>query len=207
MSVTELGNPRKPVGEAGKLMLSRMNDSHAPLTSWALSYFDFTDGDAILDIGCGGGAALAGISRRAPQARLYGVDYSPVSVELTKANNAADVASGKLTVTEASVSALPFCDCTFDKILTVESFYFWPDPQNDLCEVLRVLKRGGTFVLAADVYEKSSLSETARETIEKYNLYTPTEDGFRRLLERAGFSYVSVHTKDDSDMICVVGVK
>ena len=43
-------------------------------------------------------------------------------------------------VLEGSVEALPFADDGFDKIITVESFYFWPDPQENLKEVRRVLK-------------------------------------------------------------------
>ena len=34
--ITREGNPRKPQGEEGKVMLDRMNHSHYEVTGWAL---------------------------------------------------------------------------------------------------------------------------------------------------------------------------
>ena len=38
--------------------------------------------------------------------------------------NEADIIAGKMDVLEGSVEELPFDDASFDKITTVESFYF-----------------------------------------------------------------------------------
>lgn len=40
-------------------MLERMNESHHNVTGWALSLWEIQGNDNILDIGCGGGAALS----------------------------------------------------------------------------------------------------------------------------------------------------
>lgn len=205
--VTRLGNPAKPTGEAGEEMLLRMNESHFAVTGWALEHWTTGENDFILDIGCGGGATLKRLSERVPSGRLFGIDYSPVSVALSKKTNAADIASGKTTITEGSVSALPFAENTFDKIVTVESFYFWQDPANDLREVLRVLKPGGRFLLVADIYGKDGLSERALENIRSYRMNNPTLDEFRSMFERAGFSETSLLTKNGTDWLCVDGVK
>lgn len=205
--VTRLGNPAKPTGEAGEEMLLRMNESHFAVTGWALEHWTVRENDFILDIGCGGGAALKRLSGRVPSGRLFGIDYSPVSVALSKKTNAADITSGKTTITEGSVSALPFAENTFDKIVTVESFYFWQDPENDLREVLRVLKPGGRFLLVADIYGKDGLSERALENIRSYRMNNPTLDEFRSMFERVGFSETSLHTKNGTDWLCVDGVK
>lgn len=204
---TRLGNPAKPTGEAGEEMLLRMNESHFAVTGWALGHWPPKADDHILDIGCGGGAALKRLSERVPSGRLFGIDYSPVSVALSKKTNAADVASGKMTIAEGSVSALPFPENSFDKVITVESFYFWQDPENDLREVLRVLKPGGHFLLVADIYGKDGLSERALENIRSYHMNNPTLDEFRSLFEQAGFSETSLHTKNGTDWLCVEGVK
>lgn len=55
-AITAAGNPAKPTGEAGEQMLARMNESHGPLTAWGLSHFTWHGDEAVLDIGCGGGA-------------------------------------------------------------------------------------------------------------------------------------------------------
>ena len=51
--ITREGNPRKPQGEEGKVMLDRMNHSHYEVTGWALAHWKIKGDDQILDIGCG----------------------------------------------------------------------------------------------------------------------------------------------------------
>ena len=148
--ITTAGNPAKPTGEAGEKMLARMNESHAELTAWGLSFFHWQGDEDVLDIGCGGGANLHRMSGHIESGHLTGVDYARTSVETSRQTNADDIAAGKMTVCEGSVEALPFADDAFDKITTVESFYFWPNPPENLKEVRRVLKQGGTFLLIVD---------------------------------------------------------
>lgn len=203
----ENGNPAHPEGEAGAGMLEYMNEEHYAVTGWALDHFHFEERDRILDIGCGGGRTLARMAKRCPTGTLTGVDYSPVSVESTTNYNRDLVREGRLNVVEGSVSALPFEDSSFDKIITVESFYFWPNPVGDLAEVHRVLSETGTFLLTADIYERPDLPEEAREHIRMYNMLNPTLDEFRDYFEKAGFTDIAIHTKEDTTWVCVEGHK
>ncbi len=205
--ITKLGNPRKPEADAGRMMLERMNESHAELTARAVGLLDIKDGDSVLDIGCGGGGALRRMSGLMKSGHLTGVDYSEVSVALSRDNNACDIASGKTEIIKASVEALPFADGTFDRILTVESFYFWPHPAENLREVCRVLRRGGRLVIASDVYTHEKMSMASRSSVEEYGLFAPTAGEFRNMLTNAGFCDVALHTEAGSDRIIVVGVK
>ena len=109
-----------------------MNESHAELTAWGLSFFHWQGDEDVLDIGCGGGANLHRMSSHIESGHLTGVDYAKTSVETSRQTNADDIAAGKMTVCEGSVEALPFSDDAFDKITTVESFYFWPNPPENL---------------------------------------------------------------------------
>lgn len=206
-SVTKKGNPKKPEGDAGRVMLGRMNESHASLTAWAISLLELDESDCVLDIGCGGGAALRSMSGSIMSGHLTGVDYSDVSVLLSRENNADDIESGKMEIIEASVEALPFADGSFDKIITVESFYFWPSPAENMREVYRVLKSGGRFALAADVYTHDGMSEESIESIEKYELFAPSAVEFTEMFKNAGFSRTVLHTEPDSDRIVVLGIK
>ena len=63
--ITREGNPRKPQGEEGKVMLDRMNHSHYEVTGWALAHWKIKGDDQILDIGCGGGMTLRLVMRLA----------------------------------------------------------------------------------------------------------------------------------------------
>ena len=205
--VTRIGNPRKPEGAEGKEMLERMNRSHYEMTGWALGHWEIEEDDHILDIGCGGGATLHRMTEKISSGHVTGVDYSDVSVEISRKNNEEMIRSGRLDVLEGSVEKLPFADDSFDKIITVESFYFWPDPQENLKEVFRVLKAGGTFLLVADIYQNGCLTEEEEENIKNYHLFNPTREEFRKLFENAGFTDIQIHTKEGRNWICVEGGK
>lgn len=205
--ITISGNPRKPQGEDGETMLKRMNKSHSQVTGWALEHWKIAPEDEILDIGCGGGATLQRMSAEVFSGHLTGVDYSPVSVETSLETNRQDVENGKMKIVEGSVEALPFSENAFDKIVTVESFYFWPAPQENLKEVFRVLKKGGTFLLVADTYNKNGLDQKTLENIYRFHLFTPTRQEFQELFEKAGFQEIQIHVKEGTDWICVEGKK
>lgn len=205
--ITRKGNPRKPQGQEGIQMLCRMNESHSAVTKWALDFVNFQEEDQVLDIGCGGGATLKRISERIRTGHLTGVDYSEVSVKMSRETNGADIRNGKMEILEASVEKLPFEDERFDKIVTVESFYFWPNPTENLKEVLRILKKGGVFLLVADIYQKEGLGKETLENIERYHLFNPTKEEFRILFQQAGFGEIQIHTKEGEDWICIVGKK
>lgn len=205
--ITIYGNPRKPVGEDGEKMLRRMNQSHYGVTGWALQFWKIAPSDWILDIGCGGGATLKRMAEQVETGHLVGVDYSATSVETSKKTNAAEISVGKMEIQEASVEALPFADNQFDKVITVESFYFWPNPLENLKEVLRVLKPQGEFLLVADVYDNGKLSEKVLENVERYQLFNPTKEKFGELFEMAGFSEWDIHVREFESWICVRGKK
>lgn len=188
-------------------MLARMNESHAYLVDWGLACIELHAGDTVLDIGCGGGNTLARIAERVTEGHLVGIDYAETSVEASRAFNAALVAAGRMEILHGSVESLPFEDGHFDAVVTVESFYFWPNPEECLKEVARVVKKGGTFLLLAEIYERNDLPESIREKIAGYQLTNPTPEEFERLFRAAGFAAVETHFKDGEYWIAVRGVR
>ena len=143
-----------------------MNSSHSKLTDWGLEHISIAKHDTILDVGCGGGRTVNKLASIAIQGKVYGVDYSEESVAFAKRTNARRIEADRVQIRQASVSHLPFPDNAFDVITAVETHYFWPDLHSDLCEVLRVLKAGGTFILIAEVYKGANT--TAAKLLEKY---------------------------------------
>lgn len=205
-SVTEQGNPAKPTGTAGEEMLSRMNVSHYDVTGWAMDFLELSGNETVLDIGCGGGETLNRISHKTTGC-LTGADYSPVSVRMTSKRNEEIISSGRMKVVETSVEKMPFADNAFDRIITVESFYFWKNPPEDLKEVYRVLAVRGIFLIVADIHGGAELSEDEIKNVRKYNLYNPTPEEFEKLLANAGFKDVKIHTKSGTKWICAEGRK
>jgi 2-polyprenyl-3-methyl-5-hydroxy-6-metoxy-1,4-benzoquinol methylase len=118
-------NMRKPEGKLGNIQLKSMNKEHTPVSLWGLKHLNISPDDVILDIGCGGGM---NINRMAQSAKkVYGVDYSIESVNLSKEVNQDLIREGRVEVHEGNVMDLPFGDNSFDIVTAFETVYFWPD--------------------------------------------------------------------------------
>jgi SAM-dependent methyltransferase len=92
------------------------------------------DDRAVLDAPCGRGRLLKAVSRRAPGARLHGLD---VNVDMA-ARARVDVPAARVLV--GSVYAIPFRDESFDAVLCNESFMHFDDPRRALAELCRVAR-------------------------------------------------------------------
>lgn len=202
--VTQAGNPARPEGSFGAQMLRRMNQSHEGLTNWALDFLSFAPGDQALDVGCGGGATMGRLGRRIAAAgdgtlwgHVTGLDYSEVSCVQSRLANTEPIAAGAMDVVCASVAKLPFEDASFDVVTTVESFYFWPDPEANLREVARVVRPGGRFLLVADVYLHEGLDPDTLANIRKYDLTVLSPEGYEAAMLGAGFSSCRCHLSEE----------
>jgi SAM-dependent methyltransferase len=200
-----VGQCRKPSWLPGRLFLRSMNLSHAGLTTWGLSHASIQPTDTILDVGCGGGRTIDTMAKAASHGRVFGVDYSPTSVDVARRVNAAAIEAGRVDVQQASVSALPFAAATFDLVTAVETHYYWPDLLSDLREVRRVLKPDGRVVLIAEAYRGRGADWLYRPVMRLLRARYQTPEEHRRALEAAGYADIEVHTEPSKGWLCAVG--
>ena len=98
---------------------------------------------------------------------------------------------------------LPYRDDTFDRAVSFESIYFWPDPVCGLKEIYRVLKQGGKVMIASEMTDPEKGKFWAKRC-EGMTIYTAEQ--LAALMGKAGFSDVKVHKT--RKVWCVVeGVK
>ena len=147
---------RKPGKWVGRPFAWLMNLSHSSLTDWGLQNTHIEPDFTILDVGCGGGRTIQKLAAVASDGKVYGVDYAAGSVAASRATNAASIRTGRVEILCGSVSQLPFPDSMFDLVTAVETQYYWPDLANDMKQILRVLKPGGTLVLIAETYKRGT---------------------------------------------------
>lgn len=197
----------KPTGRTGRLIGKSMNMFHYKLHCWGLSHISIKPGNIVLDIGCGGGNVVKNMAHKVMDGKVYGVDYSEEMVRLSQKVNKEFVEKGKVEIKQGSVSALPFDDDMFDFITAFETTYFWPDFINDLKEIKRALKPGGTLLIANEVYTHEEFEKRNRfiNNLVEMQLHTPEE--YHSLLTDAEYSDVSVVDVSEKNWVAVIARK
>lgn len=185
---------KNPRGTIGSSMLCIMNAAHTRLTSWGLQKVHIKTDAIILDIGCGGGKTIHTLSKRTPLGKIYGIDYSDQAVENSKKANIQDVKKGKVIIRQASVSSIPYNTNFFDLITAFQTHYFWPDVEQDIKEVFRVLQANGSFLLVAETFKIQYHMEKCKTNEELVNLFYKT-------------GFTSVKCYEERGCLCVIGIK
>ncbi|WP_407416332.1 class I SAM-dependent methyltransferase [Methanobrevibacter sp.] len=200
-------NARKPIGKLGRKILDRMNKSHELMAQWGVSHFDIPKGDMILDIGCGGGKNIERFAKLITEGKVFGIDYSEVSVKMSIELNRKAIDEGKVEVIRGSVSKMPFEDNSFDIVTGFETIYFWPDFINDLKEVNRVLKKNGLLFFCNEAVYREGEMEKYDDLVELLDMKIYSEDVLRESLEKTGFKDFKSYIEDKNDWICVTARK
>lgn len=183
---------RKPEGKLGNIQLKSMNKEHTPVSLWGLKHLNISPDDIVLDIGCGGGMNINRMAQTAK--KVYGVDYSIESVNLSKEVNEDLIREGRVEVHEGDVMDLPFDDDTFDIVTAFETVYFWPDIIKSFGEVKRVLKPGGMFLIGC---ESNGTNNLAMKFFDKVIDITFYEDkDLREFLGNNDFKDITVYLRD-----------
>ena len=198
---------RKPKWFVGRAYLRAMNRSHAALTSWGLTHVSIGKGDTILDVGCGGGQTIRTLAASASDGKVFGLDYSPESVNVSRHVNSDLIATGRVDVQPGSVSSLPYPDSTFDLVTAVETHYYWPDPVHDLREILRVLKPGGKLLMIAEVYRRNQRDVIHPAVMKVLGGRCPGVDEFKAQFAAAGYASIEFDERRGKGWICALGVK
>ena len=185
-------NMRKPKGKLGKIQLKSMNKEHTPVSLWGLKHLDIQDDDIVLDIGCGGGININRMSKKAK--KVYGVDYSIESVNLSREVNRQEIYDGKVEILKGNVQDLPFEDNTFDIVTAFETVYFWPNIEKSFGEVKRVLKPGGIFLIGMESNGNDNLTMKISEKLINMTVYNDEE--ITEFLKNNGYSQITVYLRD-----------
>lgn len=147
------------------------------------------DGERVLDVGCGTGALLEAIARRAPGARLAGIDLSPAMLAVARRRLA-----GRAALTAGDATHLPLASGRFDLVLSSSALHYWPDPVAVLVEIARVLVPGGRVAITdwCDDYLACRIADLLLRVLEAGHRRIYGTEGCGRLLREAGFGDVRV---------------
>lgn len=198
---------RKPSKWTGRFFLRAMNEGHSNLTDWGLSHVGIEHDFTILDVGCGGGRTISKLAAIATAGRVCGVDYADGSVAASRDYNSDLIKAGRVAIGKASVSELPFADGTFNLVTAVETQYYWPDPGEDMREILRVLKPGGKLIVIAETYKGGRYDFFKWPVMWLLRSSHLSVNDHRALFSRAGYTGFEIFEEQKKGWLCAIGAK
>ena len=135
------GLPMFQNAEAYEHLMGRWSRRLAPLL---IGFAGLSEGDRVLDVGCGTGSLSFALPQHAEIAAATGIDISKAYVEHARSRTA----DRRLHFEHADACALPFADRSFDRAFSLLVLQFVPDPARAVAEMRRVVRPGGTVAAA-----------------------------------------------------------
>ncbi|TNY38297.1 class I SAM-dependent methyltransferase [Thermomonospora catenispora] len=138
----------RPEGLLGRLSGAIMRWTNRRDQREVLALLDIEPGQRVLEVGYGPGALIRLLSERTPADHILGVDPSAEMRAAASRSNRAAVAAGRVDLRIGTAADTGLAERSVDVVVSVNSVAVWPDLDAGLRELHRVLKPGGTLLVA-----------------------------------------------------------
>src|SRR6202030_3124993 len=177
---------------------AKMERHHLDITEKAMRGMDLRPGERILDLGCGSGWAtrlLARIVGEGPQSfgQVVGVD---ISDEMIRQARAASKEFDNLMFVVGASAQIPWEENFFDKVLSVESFYYYPDQERALAELFRVMAPHGRLFILINLYKDNPYSLQWVDKL-KVPVHVRSQGEYIELLKKHAFENIEARRIPD----------
>src|SRR5215470_2918623 len=138
----------------------KMEGHHLNITEKTIRLMGLRPGERVLDLGCGSGWAtrlLARLVADGPEGfgQVVGVD---VSDEMIRQARTLSKDFENILYVWGSAQQIPWEENFFDKMLSVESFYYYDDQDRALSELFRVMAPHGRMFILINLYKDNPYS-------------------------------------------------
>ncbi len=138
----------------------KMENHHLDITEKTLRRMNLRQGERVLDLGCGSGWATRLLARMVGEGpkgfgQVVGVD---ISDEMIREARAGSKEFDNVMFVTGSATQIPWEENFFDKVLSVESFYYYPDQERALAELFRVMAPQGRLFILINLYKDNPYS-------------------------------------------------
>ena len=173
---------RCPQGNEGLKAGEMMNLTNNNIITKAINNLAINSGDTVLEIGPGNGSHVKTI------AAINNVNYTGIDISQTMITQAKKLNDSLPNVAFqlADADVIPFGECHFNKLLTVNTIYFWAHPQDYAKEIARVLQPCG--VVSVGFIPKSTMQHIP---FAKFGFTLYDTLSVSTLLKNAGLQIVS----------------
>ena len=130
-----------------------MEHHHLDITRKTLRLMDLRPEDRVMDLGCGAGWATRLLARESGS--VVGLDVADEMIRMARETSRE---FGNVRYVVGSASRIPEADDSFDRVLSVESFYYYADQGLALKEIFRVLAPGGRLFILINLYRDNQYS-------------------------------------------------
>jgi ubiquinone/menaquinone biosynthesis C-methylase UbiE len=174
---------RKPTGLIGRYLMTKIfNDGNADLNSFVMDMLELESSDRILEIGFGPGKLINQMAAITTEGVVEGIDFSEVMLKQASRVNKHHIFDGKVRLQKGECKSLPFENDSFNKLCSINTLYFWKDPNKYFMEMFRVMRSGGIIAIGfRDDKQMSNLN------LSKDIFTTYSQNEVVSLLSNAGF--------------------
>jgi ubiquinone/menaquinone biosynthesis C-methylase UbiE len=180
---------KHPTGEKGIEMGNMMNETNINMTRHSVRNLHIESGDTILELGHGNAGHVEFIFEQAENLKYYGLEMSELMFQEARQINRNYVSQKQAFFSIYDGNTIPFEDNVFNKIFTVNTIYFWQEPEKLLSEIYRVLQPKG--ILCITFAEESFMKQLPFTQFE-FELYS-TEKA-EKLIEKSSFKIINKET-------------
>jgi len=138
-------NLANPEGETGREVAKMMNETNISMTKESIKALHLNDNERILELGHGNAGHLSYLLDFAENIQYVGLEISQTMKSEAENINSKYLSQANFQLYDGN--KIPFENESFDKIMTVNTIYFWGNPVEFFNEIYRVLKKDGSFVL------------------------------------------------------------
>src|SRR5712672_941472 len=169
----------------------KMERHHLDITSKTVRLMNLRPGERVLDLGCGSGWAtrlLARLVGEGPEGfgQVVGLD---VADEMIRQARAASKDFENILYVWGSAQQITWEENFFDKVLSVESFYYYADQDRALMELFRVVAPKGKLFILINLYRDNQYSLQWVDKL-KVAVHVRSEAEYVDLLKRHAFENV-----------------
>jgi ubiquinone/menaquinone biosynthesis C-methylase UbiE len=175
-----------------------MEKHHLYITEQAIRFMDLRPGERVLDLSCGTGWAtriLARLVGEGPEGfgQVVGLDLSE---EMVRRARGASKDFDNVMFVWGSAQQIPWEENFFDKALSVEAFYYFPDQDRALAELFRILAPRGRLFLLINLYRDNHYSLRWVDELQ-VPVHVRSEEEYVQLLKAHAFEDVEAHRIPD----------